>query len=88
MDLTAIRSVPHDIAPRAAAAIVGLLFVRDGIYALQGKPMRILWQRSQYHTPPLPPLQPVSGRMTTRFFGVLFMFMAAFLFLLSWYGFD
>jgi hypothetical protein len=39
MDLTVFKSLPHDIIARAAAAVVGLFFVRDGIYALQGKLM-------------------------------------------------
>jgi hypothetical protein len=88
MDLTVFKSLPHDTIARAAAAVVGLFFVRDGIYALQGKPMRILWRRSQYHTPPSPPVQPISGSVATRLFGLVFILMAAFMFLLSWYGFD
>jgi hypothetical protein len=88
MDLTVLKSLPHDIIPRAAAAVVGLFFVRDGIYALQGKPMRILWRKSQYFTPPSPREQGISGPVTTRVFGLIFILMAIFMFLLSWHGFD
>jgi hypothetical protein len=36
MDLTVLKSLPHNIILRDVAAVVGLVFVRDGIYALPG----------------------------------------------------
>jgi hypothetical protein len=49
MDLTVLKSLPHDIIVRAAAAVVGLFFVRDGIYALQGVLMAVFMFLLSWH---------------------------------------
>jgi hypothetical protein len=61
-------SVPRDIALRLTAAIVGVFFVRDGIYALRGKEMWVAIPRG--------PLLGVSCPVKTRVFGLLFILMA------------
>jgi hypothetical protein len=85
MDLTVLKSLPRDIILRVVAAVFGLLFVRDGIYALRGKEMWIVGRgvRMRGASPTI-----ISGPFETRVFGLIFFVVAAVLFLLSWYGFD
>jgi hypothetical protein len=85
MDLTVLKSLPHDIILRVVAAVFGLLFVRDGIYALRGKEMWIVGRGLRRRG--APPII-ISGRFETRVFGLILVVMAAVLFLLSWTGFD
>jgi hypothetical protein len=70
----------RDIAPRVAAGIVGLFFVRDGIYGLLGKEMWVAWRGAK--------LQKLSGPIAPRLFGLVLIFMAMFMFALSWAGFE
>jgi hypothetical protein len=85
MDLTVFKSLPHDIILRALAAVFGLLFVRDGIYALRGKAMWIAARGLRMRE--APPII-VSGPFKTRLYGLIFVVMAAALFRLSWEGFH
>jgi hypothetical protein len=85
MDLTVLKSLPRDIILRVVAAVFGLLFVRDGIYALRGKEMWIVGTGVRMRGAPR---VLVSGPFETRVFGLILVVVAAVLFLLSWYGFD
>ena len=72
-DLTAF--IPSEIPLRAAGAIVGVLLVRDGIYALRGKEMWVAL-RGRFLK--------LTGPVETRVFGLLFILIAMFLFFMSW----
>jgi hypothetical protein len=75
-------SMPPDVIVRGAAAVVGVFFVRDGIYALGGKEMWVgfggRWTRWQRVS------EPTQLRVT----GLIFTFMGLVMFGFALMGFQ